>query len=176
MRSKETNRVALAATFLALGLFTLVWWKTNLWYRQELVTGQRAHIAAELAPYGNVLSGTINGKLGILNGLKAFVEPHLSAPTFAAEFERFATGLYAATTGVRVITVAPGAIPRYVYPLPGNESIIGHNPLQDPRPRVRADAERAIHSREITISGPEELRPGGLGRCTARCLGRTSGV
>ena len=28
---------------------------------------------------------------------------------------------------------------------------------------MRADVERAIHSREITLSGPEELRPGGLG-------------
>jgi len=164
MPSKGTNRVALAVSFLALGLFALLWWKTNLWYRQELVTEQRAHIAAELAPYGNVLSGAINRRLAILNGLKAFVELHLlSGPSFAAEFERFAAGLYAATTGVHVITVAPGAIPRYVYPLPGNESIIGHDPTRDPRPGVRADAERAIHSREITLSGPEELRPGGLG-------------
>jgi PAS domain S-box-containing protein len=163
MRSKGTNRVALAASFLALGLFTLVWWKTNLWYRQELFTGQRAHVTAELAPYGNVLSGAINGKFGILNGLKAFVETHLSEPSFAPEFERFAAGLYAATTGLRVITVAPGAIPRYVYPLSGNESIIGHDPTRDPRPDVRADVERAIHSREITLSGPEQLRPGGLG-------------
>ena len=163
MPSKGTNRVALAAAFLALGIFTWVWWKTNLWYRQELVTGQRAHIAAELAPYGNVLSVAINGKLAILNGLKAFVEPHLSEPAFAAEFERFAAGLYAATTGVRVITIAPRAIPRYVYPLSGNESIIGHDPMRDPRPDVRADVERAVHSREITLSGPNELRPGGLG-------------
>ena len=64
MRSKGTNRVALAAAFLALGLFTLVWWKTNLWYRQELLTGQRAHVTAELAPYGNVLSGAINRRRG----------------------------------------------------------------------------------------------------------------
>ena len=163
MRSKGTNRVALAAAFLALGIFTWVWWKTNLWYRQELFTGQRARIAAELAPYGNGLSAAINARLGILNGLKAFVEPHLSEPSFAAEFERFAAGLYAATTGLRVITVAPKAIPRYVYPLSGNESIIGHDPMRDPRPDVRADVERAVQSREITLSGPNELRPGGLG-------------
>ncbi|MDZ4342508.1 MAG: GAF domain-containing protein, partial [Candidatus Binatia bacterium] len=163
MPSKGTNHVALAAAFLALGLFTWVWWKTNLWYRQELLSGQRAHIGAELAPYGNALSGAINGKLGILNGLKAFVEPRLSEPSFAAEFDRFAAGLYAATTGIKVITVAPRAIPRYIYPLPGNESIIGHDPMHDPRPDVRADVERAVHSREITLSGPNELRPGGLG-------------
>jgi len=163
MRSTGPNQVALVASFLALGLFSLVWWKTNLWYRQELVTEQRAHIATELAQYGSVLTGAINGKLTILNGLKAFVEPHLSELSFAAEFERFAAGLYAVTTGLRVITVAPRAIPRYVYPLSGNESIIGHDPTRDPRPDVRADVERAIHSREITLSGPDELRPGGLG-------------
>ena len=163
MRSKGTNRVALAAAFLALGILTWVWWITNQWYRQNLFTGQRARIAAELAPYGNVLSGAINGKLGALNGLKAFVEPRLSEPTFAAEFETFAAGLYAATTGLRVITVAPKAIPRYVYPLSGNESVIGHDPMRDPRPDVRADVERAVQSREITLSGPNELRPRGLG-------------
>lgn len=158
-----TNRLALAASFLALGLFALVWWGTHSWYRQKLFTGQRGQIAAALAPYGNVLSGAINRRLGILKGLKAFVEPHLSEPTFATEFERFAAGLYAATTGVRVLTVAPGGIPRYVYPLSGNESVIGHDPMRDPRPAVRADVERAIQSREITLSGPDELRPGGLG-------------
>jgi hypothetical protein len=64
MRSKGINHLALAASFLVLGLLTLVWWKTNLWYRQELLTGQRAHVTAELAPYENVLSGAINRRRG----------------------------------------------------------------------------------------------------------------
>ena len=162
MKSKGANRLALVSSFLALGLLALLWWAIHSWYREKLLTEQRAHVAGELAPYGNTLSGAISRRLGILKGLKAFVEPHLSEPTFATELERFAAGLYAATTGVRVLTVAPGGIPRYVYPLSGNESVIGHDPMRDPRPGVRADVERAIQSREITLSGPDELRPGGL--------------
>jgi len=163
MKSKGANRLALVSSFLALGLLALLWWAIHSWYREKLLTEQRAHVAGELAPYGNTLSGAISRRLGILKGLKAFVEPHLSEPTFATELERFAAGLYAATTGVRVLTVAPGGIPRYVYPLSGNESVIGHDPMRDPRPGVRADVERAVQSREITLSGPDELRPGGSG-------------
>jgi len=163
MRSKGTNRVALAASFLAVGLFALVWWKANLWYREEILSRERAHTAAELAPYGNALSATINGRLAILKGLKAFVEPRLSERSFAEDFERFAAGLYVATTGLRILTVAPGGIPRLVYPRFGNESVIGHDPMHDPSPEVRADVERAMRSPEITVSEPAELRPSGLG-------------
>ncbi|MBI4490458.1 MAG: PAS domain S-box protein [Deltaproteobacteria bacterium] len=157
------RRPALLAALVTVGLLVTVWWGAHDWYRGQLLAARRAQILTELSPYSNALSRTINRRLGILKGLKAFVEPHLSEPTFATEFERFAAGLYAATTGVRVLTVAPRGIPRYVYPLSGNESVIGHDPMRDPRPGVRADVERAIQSREITLSGPDELRPGGLG-------------
>ena len=59
--------------------------------------------------------------------------------------------------------VAPGGVLRYVYPLAGSESVLSYEVLRDPRPNVRADAERAIRSRQLTVSGPFELIPGGLG-------------
>ncbi len=41
--------------------------------------------------------------------------------------------------------------------------MLGYVPLHDPRPEVRAAVERAIATREITLSGPTELLQGGTG-------------
>lgn len=151
------------AALLTLGLLVTVWWGAHHWYKGQLLADRRAQILTELSPYSNALSRAINRRLGLLSGLKAFVEAHASAPTFGAEFETFAAGLYAGTAGIRHFVAAPGGVLRYVYPLAGNESVLGYDILHDSRPNVRADVERAIRSRLLTVSGPFELLPGGSG-------------
>ncbi len=39
---------------------------------------------------------------------------------------------------------------RYVYPLEGNETVLGYQPLFDPRPEVVADVQRAIDTESHT--------------------------
>lgn len=124
---------------------------------------QRRLVTAELTPYGKALGGAITQRLTLVRGLSAFVEAHASAPRLGEEFKIFASRLFAQSKGIRNFAVAPGGVMRYVYPLSGNESVLGHNLVQDPRPSIRADVKRAIQSREITLSGPYQLRQGGLG-------------
>jgi PAS domain S-box-containing protein len=47
--------------------------------------------------------------------------------------------------------------------LTGNESVLGYNPVEDPRTEVRLGAQRAIESREVSLTGPVELVQGGQG-------------
>jgi len=74
----------------------------------------------------------------LLRGLRAFVEAHAFAPTLGEEFKTFAAELVAGSKGIRNLSVAPGGVQRYVYPLRGNEIVLGHNLLKDSRPNVRA--------------------------------------
>jgi PAS domain S-box-containing protein len=87
----------------------------------------------------------------------------LSEEDFEAKFEQFAGGLYAGARGIRNLAVAPDNIVRYVYPLSGNESVIGYEPLKDPRNEVRSGIQRAIEAQEATLTGPLELVQGGQG-------------
>lgn len=61
----------------------------------------------------------------------------------------------------RAVELAPGGVVRQVYPLAGNEAIVGHDLLKD-RGRNR-EAHVALSSRQLTIAGPFELIQGGTG-------------
>lgn len=145
------------------GLLVLFWWAARAGYRQALLAEERALTASELFPHGDALTGALNLRLGLLRGLRAFVEAHTTAATFGEEFDLFAPVLFAGARGVRNLTVAPRGIHRYVYPRADNEAVLGHNLLEDARAEVRADVERAIESGGTVLSGPYELRQGGLG-------------
>jgi PAS domain S-box-containing protein len=161
---------ALLGALLALALLLPIWWQASRWYQAQLLKEHRLETAEQVSLLGNTLSSVINRRFARLQGLEAFVQTQLQIPgVFASPqvWETFAATLYADTHGIRSFAVAPGGVVRYVYPLVGNEKVIGYEPLKDPRPDVRADVQRAIESRAIILSGPDELIQGGLG-LTAR--------
>ena len=154
---------ALLAALLTLAVLLPVWWLAGRWYGDRLLEQERADAALETSLRANALSSTINRRLARLQGLYAFVQVELSEEDFAVQFERFASGLYADTRGIRNLAVAPGSVVRYVYPLSGNESVLDYNPADDPRTEVRAGVQRTIESREVALTGPVELVQGGQG-------------
>lgn len=151
---------ALAAALIAFGLLILTWWQAGLWYRAWLLAGQRNQAMIDLTQYGNVLTLTLNQHFELLQELRNFVENRktvLAGQALENEIDAFAAGLYAGTTDIRYVAVAPGGIQRYVYPLAGNETVPGRDLLRDSRPSVRAAVERAIESGGITLSQPGEF-------------------
>jgi PAS domain S-box-containing protein len=154
---------ALLAALLALAMLLPVWWLAGRWYGDRLLEQEWADAALENSLRADALSSTINRRLARLQGLYAFVQVELSEEDFALLFDRFASGLYADTRGIRSLTVAPGTIVRYVYPLEGNESVLGYDAANDPRTEVRLGVQRAIESREVALTGPLELTEGGQG-------------
>ena len=53
----------------------------------------------------------------------------------------------------------PSSIMRYLYPLEGNESVLGDNVFSDPYRKV--DAQLAVDTKKITLSDLDELTQGG---------------
>jgi PAS domain S-box-containing protein len=165
-RAQGPHSGALFGALLALVLLLPLWWQGSRWYEAQLLKEQRLETAGEISLLGNALSSVINRRFARLQGLEAFVQTQLQTrEAFGTQkvWETFAAALYADTQGIRSFAVAPGGVVRYVYPLAGNEKLIGYEPLQDPDPDVRADVQRAIASRAIILSGPVELVQGGLG-------------
>ena len=154
---------------LTLGVFTLVlvgWQRLSVNYENELLSDARSSLQMRVNVIGNSLTSTINQRQALLQGLAAFVKTHPIDELRESYFEVYATGLRDSDPLIRSIQYLPDQGPLMVYPVEGNEAIVGRSLAMlrnDERANVRADVERAIQSRKITLSDPYELRQGGMG-------------
>ncbi len=78
-----------------------------------------------------------------------------------SNFQNIAPDLLDGFPLARALELAPNGIVQEVFPLAGNEAIIGHDLLKD-RTRNR-EAHLAVAKRQLTLAGPFELIQGGLG-------------
>ncbi|HLO63200.1 MAG TPA: CHASE domain-containing protein [Azonexus sp.] len=76
-------------------------------------------------------------------------------------FDELAEELLSEFPLFRALELAPGGVIRRVYPVRGNESIIGHDLLVD-KTRNR-EVHQAYTRRQMTVAGPLTLRQGGIG-------------
>lgn len=96
--------------------------------------------------------------------LKTVVE--INQGEFSEEdFNRIAVSIYEQTDGIRAVQYLPEGVVVYCYPIEGNEAAIGGNVFENPK--RRADAQMAVDTKSIALSGPYELTQGGIG-CVAR--------
>jgi len=77
------------------------------------------------------------------------------------EFNQLAADLLQEFPLAHALELAPAGVVRQVYPLRGNEAIVGHDLLKD-RTRNK-EAHMAVIKRQLMIAGPFELIQGGLG-------------
>ncbi len=75
-------------------------------------------------------------------------------------FEETAKQIVENYKSVDVAQLVPGGIIQHVYPLEGNESVIGYDILADPN--VNKEVMRAAELNSIYFAGPFELRQGGM--------------
>ena len=81
-------------------------------------------------------------------------------------FSKWGERLFALGSGASAIQLAPNGVVSYIYPLEGNERVLGHDLLLD---KKRDDgAKRAIQSREMTFVGPIKLIQNGKYAVIAR--------
>ncbi len=134
-------------------------------YATIFLDEKRQSIKGELELYGDSLTITLNSYFALLEGVHGFVQAENNSPVNHVEstFNDLAAVFHEGALGVRNFSIAPNGVQTYVYPRKGNEIVLGHDLLNDERPAVRADVAEAIETREIALSGPYELRQGGLG-------------
>jgi putative nucleotidyltransferase with HDIG domain len=164
LKNRPRRRSVIAA-LLALALLLPAWWWTGLWRQERLITEKRFQVTEILAVQGRSLGTEINGRLAILKALKTFMEERIRADQgiTPAEFAAFGTGIGSGKSGVRALSIAPGGITQFLFPAGSDDSLTGQDLLNDARPQVRADVQRAVRSHRVVISGPYSLRPRGLG-------------
>ena len=156
-------RIPVLAAFLTVCLLVLLWLMAVRWYETSLNSEHWSHTATEVGLRANTLSLEVNRRASLLTGLSAFAQTDAGTPGFEGRFFSFAELIYRNISGIRHIALAPKGRIQYVYPLAGNSSIVGYEPLKDRRSEVREDVERMIASKKIVLSDPIDLMQGGMG-------------
>ncbi len=135
-------------------------------YRQSLIVENRASIHINTDEISTSLSSRINARYALLNGLAAMITIHREEGLEPEHFEIYARSLKAGDPIIRSIQFYPAEGKLLVYPLEGNEAIANYT-LEMLRSTKHAgigqDVERAITTRQITLSDPYSLLQGGYG-------------
>lgn len=74
------------------------------------------------------------------------------------DFEKVAEKLYQNYNVVDILELVPNGVIEYVYPLEGNESVVGYDISNDPK--VSAEVSKAAESGTMYFAGPIDLRQG----------------
>lgn len=159
------RRTAILATLLVLIFLAATATHLSRWYEQRLLLEQRARAQAELTPYGSSLAAAVDGRMALLGALMGYVEAEIRAgPDVPAdEFQFVAEALHTSRSAICNLGIAPGGVYRLVYPPESEVLLLGYDMLHDDRPEVQADVRRAIENDSVALTGPHELREGGLG-------------
>ncbi|WP_207063273.1 EAL domain-containing protein [Motiliproteus sp. SC1-56] len=158
MRYRLLPFICAALTALLVG--AAVWWLDRVEVEQ-LEERRRHELVRELSTVRSQLEAGLYRRLTLVQGLAAFAQTFIQAnrPFSQEEFQNYARALEGQISGIRSLQLQPGAVVEYVYPLKGNEAIVGHDLLADP---ARRDAvARAIRERRYVLAGPVSLIQGG---------------
>ncbi|MHB8071203.1 MAG: ATP-binding protein [Candidatus Cryosericum sp.] len=159
---RTSVRQAVVLLLLAAILGT-VCWRMTVWFRGQRLYDVRSAVTVSAVGHAISLSESIDRRFALLRGLAAFAatnaRPHEAEPGF----DTFVPLLANSVTGIRNMGVMPDGTTKYIYPLKGNESVLGLSIYNDDRPEVRAAVERALATHQITVNDPYILRQGGLG-------------
>ena len=163
LSKRRHRRVPVLAAIVTLALLSFTAWGIDGWYESQLQNEQRARGTIDISLRSNALTTSLNRRLTRLQGLQSFVQAEADTSDFSDKFETYAAGLYAGSFGILNVAVAPDGVTQHVYPLHGNELVLGYQPALDSRAEVRQDVHRARLTGEIVLTGPTALVQGGQG-------------
>lgn len=171
----SARKAALGVWALLLVIFILlsvpIAWSTSL-YEDRSVRKADQDAAAALAAQANSLRLAVERRLLLSESLKAFADTELmqGKAIDVARFNEFASHFVPSIPDVRNLSLYPDGIARFVYPTEANEALFGLNLFEHPDPEVRANANRTMKVKGVTLIGPRELAQGGLGLLTRQSI------
>lgn len=117
-------------------------------------TMERKHLLEIAVQEAYVIDRTLSTALSAARGLASIIE----AFGEISNFEKIAADMLQQYGGISSLQLAPGGIVKKIYPLKGNEDILGHNLLLDPQ--KGPEAMKTLEARSLTLAGPYKLADG----------------
>lgn len=119
---------------------------------------QQAQLAEKAAQLGNYLQQDLLRNLSVAYTISGW----LKANDYQTEqFTPLAHALLQHYPQITTLSLAPDAIIQYVYPMRDNQALLGYSVLEDPAQRDGALSSMFVE--QLNITGPYQLRQGGLG-------------
>lgn len=157
---RRDRLVSIVGAILAALVVQLATFRTDLYERERFLQNSRLEAVQQASILRARIEGALNSRLHLAHGLGAYAKSHPDVTH--DDFKAFAEGLMQTNIeGIRSLQLAPQAVVRHVYPIKGNEAVIGHDLLGDPRRREAV--ERTIRERLFVVAGPVKLIQGGSG-------------
>lgn len=127
--------------------------------KERAITNEKALVVQQLDTIRARLEGTLNANFNLVNGMSTAItiNPDMGLDTF----NDISKELLKQDNQLINIAAAPDLIIRYVYPLEGNEAILGIDYRQIPDQREAI--LQAIGLKQILLAGPVNLIQGGRG-------------
>ncbi len=146
-----------AAMILVTGVF-LSWRAGELEYQHDL-SQQKNEIQTQVSNFRSQLETKLNYSVALVKGLA--IDLVIREEMTPKQFALIAEELSRTNPSQRNLSLAPHFIIRDVYPLEGNESVVGLNLLLDPEQKVAV--YRSIQVDDAVLAGPFQLDQGGTG-------------
>lgn len=132
----------------------------SLYYLFDLSVEQEYRtVRADLGAKAEMLSSNLEERASIVRGIRSFIET-VGMDADPSVINAYLASAYTNSKHVMNVMVAPDAIIGYVYPLEGNDTLIGKNLLEDPELASPGMVHETIRSRSITFDGPRTLAQG----------------
>ncbi|OPH60261.1 hypothetical protein BC351_17335 [Paenibacillus ferrarius] len=133
-------------------------------YKKSLLHELTVTEESQLSSKALALQSVIDRNFNLMVSLEAYVSANYLQNKDEQEVVTYIAFLYlGAQASTLNLIIAPKGIVKYVYPVKGNESILGWDLLKDPRENVQQQIAHALQTKSMTINGPFQLLQGNNG-------------
>lgn len=158
-----TNRKKIVRYIIVIVFIIFAWGIFAHFQYNYITTNKKINAQEEFLKAETSIHSAINQTTIFIYALKGFTASQINAGITDESFNAFSNEVQKSMDNIKNFSIAPNNIQQFVFPIEGNEATIGHNLAKDERETVRRDIEQAMKTNEIVVSGPYELRQGGLG-------------
>lgn len=156
-----TKRVKVSITLVTITLFFVL--QLLLFnYHKAQIDRAHANVKEQLSAHAIALKTVIEEKYTAMHGLIAFIHTvgfDADEHTIMAYLQE----LYSKLPATKTLILAPKGVITYIYPITGNEPILGTNYLEASPLASVGSVLQTLESGEIIVDGPRELMQGGYG-------------
>ncbi|OUS29002.1 hypothetical protein A9Q99_10340 [Gammaproteobacteria bacterium 45_16_T64] len=126
--------------------------------REEIKQKDQFTLVQKMSSIGAKLKGNLQTNLSLLTGFSAYIsaEPDLSY----IDFSNYAREVFKKDTMLINFTAAKDLVVNYVYPLAGNEKVVGLNYRENPEQREMV--MQTVNTAQLQVVGPINLIQGGV--------------
>lgn len=123
----------------------------------------------QLISHAIVFRTVIEEKIAALKGMAAFINT-VGMNADSDVIMNYLRDLHTSIPEAKALIIAPMGIIKYIYPLEGNEELLGENYLTSTELASRGSIKLTLESSDIVIDGPRELFQGGKGIISRQAL------